>query len=498
MNLAQLFWRNRSHFEAKPLLYADGRPVSWDAVADSVRRLSGALLARGVERGDRVILAMHNGEEWLESLLAIVGLGAICVPVNPGLRSPEMCNIARHCEPRLAIVDAELSGNFAPVSGQFPFLLRGSEDADGWAGALAAAEPNDTVAEMEPSNPALIFYTSGTTGAPKGVLLSHRAETACAEMITCHMLLGPADISLVMGSLAFIYPLIINTLGSINGGATVVIQSRFHPAQAAEAVAKHRVTVMMGVPTMYAMIMNYLGYAPGDFSSVRLALSGGASLPPAMCQRARESLGLELLDLWGMTECTPATGYDPARDARGFPDSCGRALPGCAFRIVDDALRELPGGEVGEILFTGPMAMTGYYKNPQATAETLIDGWIRSGDLGMTDSEGRLFIAGRKKDLIIRGGANIYPVEVEEALYSHQGVAECAVVGTPDPVFGELVKAYVVRRSEAVTADDLTAHCRTRLADYKVPSEIAFIDDLPKGPTGKILRRELRETPVEA
>jgi acyl-CoA synthetase (AMP-forming)/AMP-acid ligase II len=167
--------------------------------------------------------------------------------------------------------------------------------------------------------------------------------------------------------------------------------------------------------------------------------------------------------------------------------------PGTAFKIVDDDLNEVPLGTVGEIMLTGPLIMTGYYLNPTATAETLIDGWIRSGDLGTTDNDGFLYIVGRKKDLIIRGGANVYPVDIEEALYTHAGVAECAVIGKPDALFGEIVKAYVVKKADDITAEQLVAHCKSLLADYKVPSEIEFIEELPKGPTGKILRRELRE-----
>jgi long-chain acyl-CoA synthetase len=498
MNLAQILWDGRSQFGSKPLLYVDDEPVGYDEFAGKVRKFAGALTARGVDRGDRVILAMHNSVEWLATLLAVVGRGAICVPVNPGLRSPEMCNIASHCEPKLAVVDAELVGHFAPVAGRFPLIVRGREGSEGWDAAVAASEPVDGAVDLAPTDPALIFYTSGTTGAPKGVLLSHAAETYTAEMTASHMQIGPTDVSLVMGSLAFIYPLVINALASFKGGASVVLQSRFHPQLASDAIRRHRVTVMMGVPTMYVMLMNYAEQTPGDFSSIRLALSGGASLPDALCRRGKARLGFEIFDLWGMTECTPVTSFDPHHETRGFPDSCGRALPGCAFKIVDDDLKEIPVGAIGEILLKGPMIMTGYYKNPAVTAETLVDGWVRSGDLGMTDPHGHLFIVGRKKDLIIRGGANVYPVDIEEALYTHPDVAECAVIGTPDPVFGELVRAYVVTKASYLTVDELIEHCRSRLADYKVPSQLEFIDELPKGPTGKILRRELREMAIRS
>jgi long-chain acyl-CoA synthetase len=494
MNIAQIFWNSRPVFERKPILFVDGQDVSFDDLGDQVQRLTAILRARGIGPGDRVILAMNNCAEWLASFLAVLGTGAICVPTNPGLRPPEMCNIANHCEPKLAILDAELVGHFAQAKVAFESIVRGSNDANDWRRLVSAASPDPFMADVADDDPALIFYTSGTTGLPKGVLLSHGAEIFTATMVSEHIAVTPADCSIVMGSLAFIYPLIINALASIKGGASVVLQDRFHPQTVAEAVKQHRVTIMMGVPTMYVMLMNYADeHEDCDFSSVRLAFSGGASLPDALCKRGKASLGFNIFDLWGMTECTPVTTFDPKREIAGQPDSCGRALPGCAFKIVDDDLKEVPIGTVGEIMLTGPLIMTGYYKNPRATAETVIDGWVRSGDLGMTDKNGFLYIVGRKKDLIIRGGANVYPVDVEEALYTHDGVAECAVIGKPDEVFGETVKAYVVRKGNGLTAADLIAHCKTKLADYKVPAEIEFIDELPKGPTGKILRRELRE-----
>ena len=494
MNIAQIFWNSRPSFASKPILVVDDKDVSFDELADRVQRLTGVLRSRGIGTGDHVVLAMTNCTEWLASILAVLGSGAICVPTNPGLRPPEMCNIANHCEPKLAILDAELVGHFEQAKVKFDTIVRGGGGANDWQAVVANAAPETFVADVKESDPALIFYTSGTTGVPKGVLLSHGAEIFAAQMVAKHLAITRSDRSIVMGSLAFIYPLVINALASISGGASVILQDRFHPELVANAARKHRVTIMMGVPTMYVMLMNYADANKDcDLSSIRLAFSGGASLPDALVKRGKASLGFSIFDLWGMTECTPVTSFDPKREKAGQPDSCGRALPGCAFKIVDDDLKERPVGMIGEIMLTGPLTMTGYYKNPTATAETLIDGWVRSGDLGMTDKDGFLYIVGRKKDLIIRGGANVYPVDVEEALYTHEGVGECAVIGKPDDVFGETVKAYVVRKMNGLGVAELIEHCRAKLADYKVPSEIEFIDELPKGPTGKVLRRELRE-----
>lgn len=491
MNIARLFWDSDSRFGDRPLVLFNGTATTHDVMADQVSRLTGLLRGRGVGSGDRVIIAMNNSVEWLVSFLAVLGTGAICVPVNPGLRPREMCNIANHCKPAFAIVDAELEGCFGEATASFPRLLRGVSTGN-WHELVARAQPDRFVAEVADADPALIFYTSGTTGTPKGVLLSHGAERYAAIMSAEYIGITSRDCSIVLGSLAFIYPLIVNALSAISSGATIVLQDRFHPKLVADAIERFGVTILMGVPTMYAMLTSYAEQNRCDFSSVRVAFSGGASLSDALCNAARKNMGFEIFDFWGLTECTPVTTFDLKRDKRREPESAGRAMPGTAFKIVDDDLNELPIGTVGEIMLTGPMIMSEYYLNPTATKETIIDGWVRSGDLGKTDARGFLYIVGRKKDLIIRGGANIYPVDVEEALYSHDQVVECAVVGKPHTLFGETVVAYVVRKSPGLTSDDLISYCQTQLADYKVPSDVLFVDQLPKGPTGKILRQQLR------
>jgi long-chain acyl-CoA synthetase len=334
MNIAELFRDAGPLFEGRPVLFVDGKGIGHDELSDSIRRLTGALRTRGIRRGDHVVLAMNNCAEWLVCIFAVLGTGAVCVPVNPGLRPPEMCNIAAHCKPTLAILDAELAGHFAEATVRFDRILRGSGGDNDLHAILRHAISDSYIAETKDQDPALIFYTSGTTGLPKGVLLSHGAEIYAATMVADHIGTSPRDCSIVMGSLAFIYPLIINAIASIKGGASVVLQDRFHPKAVSDALRTHRVTIMMGVPTMYVMLMNYADQHDCDFSSVRLAFSGGASLGEALCKRALASLGITLFDLWGMTECTPVTTFDPKRDKKGQPDSCGRALPSRSLMTI--------------------------------------------------------------------------------------------------------------------------------------------------------------------
>jgi long-chain acyl-CoA synthetase len=342
-----------------------------------------------------------------------------------------------------------------------------------------------------------MFYTSGTTGRPKGAILSHGAEVFTAKMVAGHYRLGPTDVTLIPNSLSFIYPLVINCVASIYAGATVALQERFHPELCMRGIEQERATIFMGVPTMFGMMLEWAQQQTVDTSSLRFCISAGQNLSWNIASRFRERFGVSIFDLWGQTEGTPITGFDPSREKEGRPESCGRALPGCAVRVIDDAGQDLPPETIGEVLLKGPCVFLGYDKNPKATEETLRDGWVFTGDLGKLDADGCLYIVGRKRDMVIRGGANIYPVEIEEAIYAHPSVAECAVIGVPDALFGETLKAIVVVGDNlALSEAELMEHCRSRLAGYKVPAAVSFVKKLPKGPTGKILKRELRDQAV--
>jgi long-chain acyl-CoA synthetase len=338
----------------------------------------------------------------------------------------------------------------------------------------------------------VMFYTSGTTGRPKGVLLSHGAEIFTARMVADHFQLRPTDVSLIASPLSFIYPLAIDALASLTAGATIILLERFHPEHVLRAIERTRATIFMGVPTMYTMMLEWADGRDIDIASLRFCISAGQYLTWSVANRFKARFGVAIYDLWGQTEGTPITSYCPSLEPEGRPGSCGRALPGCGVRIIDTDGRDVGAEIVGEVLLTGPNQMLCYYRNPAATAATVRDGWIHTGDLGRLDADGYLYLVGRQRDLIIRGGANIYPSEVEEAVYGHAAVLECAVIGVPDERYGERVKAFVVVRAGMALAEtDLLAHCRRRLADYKLPAVVAFVDDLPKGPTGKILKRVL-------
>ena len=501
-NLLDLLTVSASSFGHRPALRFDGAPIEHAALVECVAKLAAGFQSAGLAAGDRVVLLSRNRPEWLMAFFAGIACDAIVVPVNPGLAASEVGYIIDHCQPKLVVAEADLGDLLAQAKNRVsrifipPVDYAGLKPGNGedWSRFLAGPSCALPCPIAVGQDAVVIFYTSGTTGHPKGVLLSHDAELFTTRMVARHMRIGPADRVIVAGPLAFIYPLIINALSAFVAGATLTILPRFHPAALAEVIERERITVFMGVPTMFAMLANWGGENAADLTSLRFAVSAGQNIAWSLCERFRQRFHVPIHDLWGMTEGTPITGYDPTAEPLGRPESCGRALPGCGVRIVDDSGIDLPPEGIGEVMLAGPNVMLGYYNRPDATAETLRDGWVSSGDLGKLDADGYLYILGRKKDLIIRGGANIYPGDVEEVLYGHPAVAECAVVGKPDELYGERVTAYIVPKSAAaISIEDLRAHCRERLAGYKVPADIFLIDSLPKGPTGKILKRVLRD-----
>jgi long-chain acyl-CoA synthetase len=490
MNIAAILQDTSPNYRAKPLFRYRGGDVAYDDFVDQVSRLGSYLKAQGIGANDRIMIVAHNKPEWMVTLFAALGEGVTVIPVNPGLTAPEIAYMIEHAGPRLIVVDREIEA----VLPDCDVATLTIDPAGGaWKDAIARRPSSSDILARAGSDPALMFYTSGTTGRPKGAILSHGAEVFTAKMVAGHYRLGPKDITLIPNSLSFIYPLVINCLAAIYAGATVVLQERFHPELCLRGIEQERATIFMGVPTMFGMMLDWAQQQAVDASSLRFCISAGQNLSWNVATRFRERFGISVFDLWGQTEGTPITGFDPARETEGKPESCGRALPGCAVRVIDEAGTDLPPDSIGEVLLRGPSVFIGYDKNPLATAETLRDGWVHTGDLGKLDADGCLYIVGRKRDMVIRGGANIYPVEIEEAIYAHPAVAECAVIGVPDALYGETLKAVVVvGGSLKLSENELIEHCRSRLAAYKVPAKVLFVDKLPKGPTGKILKRELR------
>ena len=346
----------------------------------------------------------------------------------------------------------------------------------------------------QPQDPAVLIYTSGTTGRPKGAVLSH--SNLLANACSCRDIMGVSgqDKLLAVLPLFHSFGATVCMILPLIAGAGIVLQTNFAPLQVLEAIATHNVTILPGVPSMFAVLTACHTDQEYDLSSLRLSVSGGAPLATEVLTGFRQRYGVPLVEGYGPTEASPVVTVNPPKGVQK-PGSVGVPIPGVEVRIIDEASNDLPSGEVGEIAVAGDNVMQGYWNNPQATAAAIRDGWLYTGDLGKIDSDGYLYIVDRKTDMIIVGGTNVYPRELEQVITQMPQVSEVAVLGMPDALRGERIKAVVVLSEEvALSAEQLRTHCRQHLAAFKVPHIVEFRDSLPKSHLGKILKRELRET----
>jgi long-chain acyl-CoA synthetase len=446
----------------------DRAALVWDSGAlvwkELERRAGGfarSLAERGVKPGDRIALFIPNRWAFVVAFWGGLKLGAAVVPLNPLLAPEERARVLAHLEPRL-VVDAV--------------------DAD------EAECPSVPVTD----SPALILYTSGSTGQPKGAVLSH-AALAFSSRSWAEPVMALSREDRVLAALPFSHSYGLNgaLLAPLWAGASVVLIERFAPEDVLGAIARHRVTVFPGVATMFRRLLDSPQLARADLSSLRLALSGAAPCPWELAQEWRRRTGVRILRGYGMTELFRPISY-LAGDATDVPDAIGRAVPGVEARAVDDDGRPVPAGEVGELWIRSPAAMDGYLDDPEETRAVLADGWFKTGDLVSLAPDGFVRIAGRKRELILRGGYSVFPVEVEAVLLTHPAVAEAAVIGVAHAELGEDVVAFVtLHAGQRAAPEQVIAHCKERLAAYKYPRRVLIVDQLPKGPTGKILKSRL-------
>lgn len=493
MNVADVLRQSASFYSEKPLLFFRDQPLSFSEFELQVKKGKAILISFGVQPKDRVVIFATNKPEWLACYFAIQMIGAVVVPINPALTPGEVAYIVADSAPALAFVDIDLADVLTSADHKPKVTLPSYDDrSSDWECFSPTTPVNLEPLDVDPEHPSIIYYTSGTTGRPKGAIIPHRSTLSTMTGTAEWLRLSERDVVVITGSFAFILHSTFAASSHMLVGATLIVQERFHPRDAVGAIERYRGSVVMWVPTMYIIASEWTEMNGADLSSLRVCISGGAPLPWAVVERFRKISGRYILSGWGMSEGTPITGFDPSEEAR--PESIGRELANCKVRIIDDAGNDVALREVGELVYLSPRNMTGYLNRPDETAETLREGWIQSGDLGWRDDEGYFYIAGRKKDMIIRGGAKIYPAEVEEVVTSNDDVAESAIVGAPDDRYGERIVAFVTpREGRSPNADTLRAHCEKNLADYKIPQEFIVMIDLPRGPTGKILKRVLRD-----
>jgi len=478
-------------------LVVGDRETSYAELHARSASVAGALSDAGVGPGDRVAVYLPNGREYAETLLACARLGAIIVPLSTRLAVPELAYMVNDSGATALVYDAvrrEVVEGFRRGSGiKVGFSVGDPAPGDvSYEDALAASAAFEA-RDVAPDDVLAIFYTSGTTGNPKGAMLMHGNFFWTNLNILLAFDLQHDERSLMVLPMFHLGGWNVNTLSVWLKGGTVVVEREFDPGRALELISRHRITSMMGVPTIYQMLADHPSFASADLSSLRLLVCGGAPLPVTLIRRYQER-GVRFIQGYGLTEAAPNVLCLPPEDAERKAGAAGRPYFFVDVRVVDTDDRPVPPGGSGEIVVRGPSVMKGYWNLPEETARALRGGWLRTGDVGRIDEDGTIWIVDRVKDMYISGGENVYPAEVENVLAAHPAVAEAAVIGVPHQRWGEAGRAIVVRRPGAsVTADEVIAFCAERLAKFKVPVDVMFVDALPRNPTGKLLKPQLRE-----
>lgn len=468
---------------------------SYVQLDDAAGCFAGGLAALGIGPGDRVVLYLPNGWQWIAAYHAIARLGAVVVPANILLSVQEVAYMAADSQAVAVILPGERSAAM-PLDGKMRRIALGAAEAAIDFDATLRGDYRLPV-ERSPDDLFTIGYTSGTTGKPKGAVLTHRCLFASLSGTATMHVRHQHDVVLSCLPFPHVYGNIVMNAMFL-AGTRLVATPRFDPAVAFGLIAAEQVTLFEGVPTMYYQMLAHPAVATADLSSLTRCTVGGQTMPVAKIEAVVERFGCPLLELWGMTEVAgPATSHSPYWAPR--PGSIGLPFPGMQARIadLDDSAHDAPTGTPGELLVRGAMVTTGYYNNPAATAQALdADGWLATGDIASMDADGYLFVVDRKKDMIITAGYNVYPAELEQVVAMHPEVVMTAVAGFPDDEKGEIAVAFVVRR-EGASLDEgtLLAHCRQHLAAYKVPRAVRFVPDLPKTSTGKLMRRALADLP---
>lgn len=546
----QMFDRTVAQLGEQPLLYSHRSPIAATELARLVDGLARGLASHGIEAGARIALLMQNDPQFVLATLAAWRLGACTVPCNPMLRERELSHHLRDsgasalialdelheqagraavartpsvelvlstapCEPEAA---QPLRPRAQSPDGTIDLIALAHEHADAPPGStadlaaaeLAAAELARTgaaaataagrFAAPSPQQPAVLTYTSGTTGPPKGAINTHANIAHSARIYRDWLGIDASDTILGIAPLYHVTGLTGHIGLCLASGAPIVLAHRFDPLAAARLVEHHRASVTVAAITAYVAIANDERARAHDLSSLRRAYSGGAPIAPSLVEEIASRLGISIRPVYGLTETTGPTNLAPPDvpapvDPRSGALAVGLAASETQIRILDDDGRQLPTGEVGEVAISGPQVVPGYWGDPIEARGSIVDGEMRTGDVGLLDADGWLYLVDRRKDMIVASGFKVWPREVEDVLYEHEAVREAAAVGVPDAYRGETVWAYVsLKPGCSVAPEALIAHCRARLAAYKYPRVVHVLDELPKTPTGKILRRELRES----
>lgn len=487
-------------YPQKEALTFEGSPLTYEAFNRNVNRLTNGLTSLGIAKGDLVMVHLINGPEIVTAHYAIIKLGAIVVPLNVMYVAHEVRYVGEDTGAKAIIVDKSLLHIVQEVLPHLPKLKAIIVVGDNSSGGkisfdeLITKSPSESVTcDGGFDDVVSIIYTSGTTGRPKGATQTHRAILSNVSSFCNYNKLNHEDRMLCALPLFNNFAINVVMMSCFYIGGTMIVVDRFDGEKVLQNITRHRATYFAGTPTMFIYLLQ--SYDPGrhDVSSLRVVNSGGAHCSAKVIENVEKTFGVIFLDGYGQTEGCGFTTLNPIVGVRKV-DSVGVPLANMWIKIVDDDDVEVPTKQVGEITERGDVfSIHGYWKKPEVNKEVYRGGWFHSGDLGYVDEDGYLYVVDRKQDLIITGGANIYPVEIEEVLYTHPAVAMVAVIGIPDEIKGELAKAYVVLKKGATASEkEIIEYVRDRIAKYKAPRMVEFVDSLPQGPTGKILKKELR------
>jgi long-chain acyl-CoA synthetase len=512
LNLGSLLANSTRQYGSETALIFEEERYTYNELDSAVRKFAAELIDAGVEPGDKVGMMISNGPAFTIAYFGILYAGGVAVTLNTLLSADEVIYQLTNCEAMAFILHADcqesgLAGYERCESCNILYFITDNDEdsiptnAKGFSETLQRSDHADVCQTMA-DDTAVLIYTSGTTGHPKGAELTHFNLFYNAQFIAERLFSNwPKEINVVQpGFVGFgglpLYHIFGQTViqnAMLMGGGTATYLKRFTTADAVRVIERDKVTMFPGVPTMYFAILHDEACKDADLSSIRFCVSGGAPMPVEVKRQFEEKFNVRIQEAYGLTETSPLATNQLLDETKKI-GTVGKPIAGTDLKIVDDQDQEMPRGERGEVIMRGHHIMKGYYKNPEATATALRGGWFHSGDIGYIDEEGDLFIVDRTKDMIIRGGYNVYPREVEEVLYTHPAVMEAAVIGIPHEMYGEEVKAVVsLKPGQEATAEEIIAFCKQHIAAYKYPRHVEIMDSLPKGPTGKLLKRALRE-----
>ncbi|NVM27453.1 MAG: long-chain fatty acid--CoA ligase [Candidatus Helarchaeota archaeon] len=504
MTIGKLVEKQAEKFSDKVFLYWEDITVTFSQLNKITNKVAKMLYDLGIRKGDKVGVFLPNMPEYVYLYLGIPKLGAVIGPVNALFKPREVQFVVSHSEAKILITIPKLIGIVNEVRDQLPQLEHVILIGEPMEGTLNFQELLDKASDSAPppveinekEDPAAILYTSGTTGFPKGVLQTHFNIKRNAEMIIAAINPKPDYRFMLILPLFHVNAQIVTVMMPLTLGASCILTPGFSATKHWKIVAKYRASTFSAVPTVLAVLLR-IPYKDLDLSSLKFVICGAAPLPVKVMQDFESTFNCKVVEGYGLTEGTCASSVNPmpteTEDRRKI-GSIGIPLPDTEMKIVDDDGNDVPAGVKGEIIIKGDNIMKEYFKNPEANAQTLKNGWLYTGDIGYMTEDGFFYIIDRKKDMIIRGGENIYPREIEEVLYSFPGVSLAAVIGASDAIYGEVPKAFVVmKEGQTSTTDEIIAYCKKNLADFKVPKYVEFRADLPKNPTGKIMKVPLRE-----